>query len=469
MGRSRKHRLVQTEWPEFGIADPPPESPVEEFAARIHAARLAMDRLRLSHLVVYGDREHFANLAYLTGFDPRFEEALLIVARQGDPLLVVGNECAGYLPVSPLYRAGKLRTERFQPFSLLNQPRAGSRFVKDILAAEGIGRNSVVGCVGCKYFADAEHPDGLHAIDLPAYLVDTLRELAGREQVVNATAILMSPDDGLRTFCTPSEIAYFEYTNILASEGMKSMLFGLRDGMTDHELAKLSGYSGVPLGCHMTMVTGDTQDRGLTSPVGARIRRGDPLATNVCYWGSNSCRAGWVAASSRDLPAAAQDYVPAFAGPYMEVIADWFGLLRIGTPGDALARVVNENLPFEQFGIFLNAGHLIHLDEWLSSPIYPGSQVPIHSGMAMQVDIIPSSATYSSTRVEDGVVIADADLRRRLQSEYPQCFARCLARRDFMAGVLGIPLPEEVLPLANIPGIVPPFFLDCNTILAIEH
>ncbi len=468
MGRSRKHRLVQIEWPDFGTAVPPPQPPVEEFAARIHSARLAMDRLRLSHLVIYGDREHFANLAYLTGFDPRFEEALLILARQGDPLLVVGNECAGYLPVSPLYRANQLRTERFQPFSLLNQPRNSSRFIKDILAAEGISRRSMVGCIGWKYLADSEHPDGLHAIDLPAYLVDTLRELAGREQVVNATAILMSPDDGLRTFCTPSEIAYFEYTNILASEGMKQMLFGLRDGMTDHELAKLSGYNGVPLGCHMVMTTGDTQDRGLTSPVGAPIRRGDPLATNICYWGSNSCRAGWVAASSRDLPSVAQDYVPAFAGPYMEVIADWFGLLRIGTPGDELARVVSENLPFEQFGIYLNAGHLIHLDEWVSSPIYPGSQVRIHSGMAMQVDIIPSSTTYFSTRVEDGVVIADAELRRRLQHEFPECMARCQKRRGFMTDVLGIPLPEEALPLSNIPGIVPPFFLDPNTIVALE-
>ena len=27
--------------------------------------------------MVYGDREHFANLAFLTGFDPRFEEAIL--------------------------------------------------------------------------------------------------------------------------------------------------------------------------------------------------------------------------------------------------------------------------------------------------------------------------------------------------------------------------------------------------------
>ena len=68
--------------------------------------------------------------------------------------------------------------------------------------------------------------------------MDTLRELAGRENVTNATAILMHPDTGLRTFCSPAEIAYFEYTNVLASEGMKRMLFGMREGMTDHELAE---------------------------------------------------------------------------------------------------------------------------------------------------------------------------------------------------------------------------------------
>ena len=34
-------------------------------------------------LVIWADREHSANLAYLTGFDPRFEEAMLIVATGG--------------------------------------------------------------------------------------------------------------------------------------------------------------------------------------------------------------------------------------------------------------------------------------------------------------------------------------------------------------------------------------------------
>jgi Xaa-Pro aminopeptidase len=464
----RKHRLIEIEWPEFGECEPPPRPTVEEFEDRIAAARSAMDRSGLTHLVVYGDREHFANLAYLTGFDPRFEESVLIVARQGDPLLIVGNECEGYLTVSPLYVAGKLRHERFQPFSLLNQPRDSSRTIGEIYADEGIGKGSVVGCVGWKYFADAEHPDGAHAIDLPAYLVDTLRALAGWEDVVNATAILMAPDAGLRTFCSAAEIAYFEYTNILASEGMKRMLFGVREGMTDHNLARLAQFNGEPLGCHMTLVTGDTRDCGLSSPVGAVVRRGDPLATNVCYWGSNSCRAGWVASSAGDLPAGAQDYVAHFAGPYFEAMSAWFGLLRIGTPGGELARLVDERLPLERFGITLNAGHLIHLDEWLSSPIYPGSDVPIHAGMAVQVDVIPSSPVYFSTRMEDGVVIADSILRRQLGEQSPACLARCLKRRDFMREVLGIEVPEEVLPLANIPAIVPPFFLRPNLILAME-
>ena len=468
MAVPKRFRLVEIEWPEFGLCDLPPGPSVTEFEARIDAARSAMEERGLTHLVVYGDREHFANLTYLTGFDPRFEEALLILARQGDPLLVVGNECESYLPVSPLYATGKLRGERYQPFWLLNQPRGDSRLIIEIFAGEGIGRGSQVGCAGWKYLSEPEHPGAAHALELPAYLVDTLRELAGWENVVNATAVLMHPGHGLRTTCSPSEIAYFEYTNVLASEGMKRMIFGLQEGMTDHELARLVEYNGEPLACHLAMGTGDTHLLGLASPRGATIRRGDPLSTNLSYWGSNSCRAGWVASSASDVPPKARDYVETFAGTYFEVMCEWYSLLRIGMPGDTLARLVDERLPFEQFGITLNAGHLIHLDEWLSSPIYLGSDLPLRSGMAIQADVIPSSPIYFSTRMEDGVVLADGSLRGQLQAEYPECFARCQGRRAFMIDVLGIDLPEEVLPLANIPAIVPPFFLEPNRVLALE-
>jgi Xaa-Pro aminopeptidase len=466
--KSRTHRIIQIGWPEFGQAAYPPNTSCAELEQRVGKLRARMDERKLTHLVVYGDREHFANIAYLTNFDPRFEEALLILSARNTPLLVVGNECEAYVGVSPLFQDQKLRRERFQPFSLLNQPRDQSRTIREIFAGEGIDATSQVGCVGWKYFSDHEHPNAQYAIELPSYLVDTLRELSGRERVVNSTDLLMHPGYGLRTFCTPSEIAYFEYTSVQASESVKRMIFGMREGMTDHEVVALGGTCGEPLGCHVTFTTGRTASLGLSGPRDEKIARGQPLSMNLSYWGSNSCRSGWVANSAKDLPVAAADYAQAFAGVYFEVMSEWFALLKPGTPGGQLWRLIRERLPFDQFGIFLNPGHLIHLDEWLSSPIYPNSDVPLHSGMAIQVDVIPSSPTYASTRMEDGVVLADKELRKQLQHAYPDCYARCQKRRKFMTEVLGIELPEEVLPLSNIPAIVPPFFLAPNEVLALE-
>jgi hypothetical protein len=199
---------------------------------------------------------------------------------------------------------------------------------------------------------------------------------------------------------------------------------------------------------------------------------------NVCYWGSNSCRAGWAASSAADLPPAAQDYVAEFAGVYFEAMSEWFARLKIGETGDGLNEVIRTRLAFDKFGIFLNPGHLIHLDEWLSSPIFPGSQIQMHSGMVMQVDVIPSSSTYFSTRMEDGIVIANRDLQEKLQALYPDCFARCFRRREFMRNTLGIDVTDDVLPLSNMPGIVPPYFFspsqilfepDCNPYLVEEE
>jgi len=168
------------------------------------------------------------------------------------------------------------------------------------------------------------------------------------------------------------------------------------------------------------------------------------------------------------LPASASDYVPSFAGPYFEAMGEWFGLMRPGISGGSIYHLIQKRLPFEKFGIYLNPGHLIHLDEWMSSPFYAGSEIPVASGMAIQVDVIPQSNQYFSTRMEDGIVVADAELRTKLKQSAPDCFERCQQRRSFMQNVLGIDLPEEVLPLSNTCAIVPPFFLEPNTVLTLE-
>jgi hypothetical protein len=175
-----------------------------------------------------------------------------------------------------------------------------------------------------------------------------------------------------------------------------------------------------------------------------------------------------VAESEADLPEHARGYLEQFAKPYFRTMAAWLEALRIGTTGDALHRLVHEALPFGEFGIFLNAGHLIHYDEWLSSPVYAGSTIPVRSGMVFQSDVIPSSKQYFSARLEDGYAIADAALREDLARRFPDCMARCQARRRFLREVLGIALADEVLPLSNLCGLMSPFLLRPQAVLALQ-
>ena len=288
-----RHKLIEIDWPEFHVGQRPAPPDAGELQERLDKVRQRMDMVGLTHLVVYGDREHFGNLRYLTNFDPRYEEALLIINQDSVPLLIVGNECLGYLDVSPLHKAGGLRHELYQPFSLLSQSRGNSRHLRDILAGEGISVSSKIGCAGWKYFGETEQPRSETALEIPSFIVDELRALSAFDAVVNATSIFMHPATGLRARASATDIAYFEFTNALSSEAMRRMLFGLEEGMSDYDVIALAGYNGEPFNCHMTFATGANASLGLGGPSGQIIQLGNPLSTNFAYWGSNICRAGW--------------------------------------------------------------------------------------------------------------------------------------------------------------------------------
>jgi Xaa-Pro aminopeptidase len=455
-------KLIEVEVPRFSATPAVyPKAGLAEHEERLRRARAAMEALGLTHLVIYGDREHSANLAWLTGFDPRFEEALLILRLDGTPLIVVGTECEAYLPISPLFRAGALRSERFEPFSLLGIARDHSRQLDEIFRDEGLCAESRAGCAGWKYYSAAEHPLGERALEIPAMIADTVRGIAG--EVVNASAIFQHPGTGLRTFCSAVEIAAFEYTNIVASNGMRRLIRAIELGLTDYDLAEQMGYNGLPHSCHWTVKTGPNRI-SLASPSGNVVERGQPLSANIGLAGANCCRCAWVAAGERETPAG---YVEEFVGPYVAAMGQWFSMLRLGARGGEIDARMRELLPDDRFHVKLNPGHLIHLDEWLSTPFYPGSDVELHSGMAIQSDVIPSHPVFVSTRMEDTYVLADARLRDELQAQYPECLARCLARREFMRGVLGFDVPGEVLPLSNLPGVISPYLLAPERVVAL--
>jgi hypothetical protein len=236
------------------------------------------------------------------------------------------------------------------------------------------------------------------------------------------------------------------------------MVFAFREGMSDFQAVEAARVGGLPLGCHTTFAVGDAP--GLSGPSGRHLVSGLPVSFNICHWGANICRAGWLARSPADLPVPARDYLETFAEPYVRAMSDWCGMMRPGVSGGYVWAHMMAALPGETFGVTLNPGHLIGLDEWISSPIREGSTDPLASGMAMQMDVIPSHPVFGSTRMEDGYVIADAALRDRLAETFPNVARRCEARVRFMREVIGMDVPESLLPLADTCGIVAPFLFD---------
>ena len=80
--------------------------------------------------------------------------------------------------------------------------------------------------------------------------------------------------------------------------------------------------------------------------------------------------------------------------------------------------------------------------------------------MAMPMDVIPSHPGWGSTRMEDGYVIADEALRGDLARRHPNAARRCAARAEFMRRVIGMDVPDSLLPLADTCGIIAPWLLD---------
>jgi hypothetical protein len=443
-------RLAEITLPEFGMPEAMPEIPPGIYRERLERLRARMDEHGYDRLLLYADREHSANISYLTGFDPRFEEAVLVVGAADEPGILVGNECYGMAGAAPL----PMRRHLFQDFSLPGQPRDGSKPLADILAAEGVGAGTRVGVVGWKEYADRE------TIEVPAFIVDDLRRMTPNGIVENAAHLLIGAADGLRVINEVEQLAAFEHAACRTSQGLRRLLLGLRPGMRERDAVGLLGWDGTPLSCHLMLSSGDRASLGLLGPGDRRIERGDRFTVAFGIWGALNCRAGFVVEDAAELAPAIEDYVERLVGPYFEAVAEWYAALHIGQTGGVLHEIIERRLGDPFFGIFLNPGHQIHLDEWVNSPVAPGTTVELRSGMALQVDIIPATGTdYFTTNIEDGVALADETLRAAFASAYPDAWERIRARRRFMADSLGIELHPDVLPFSNIPAWLPPFLL----------
>ena len=445
-------RLGKVDLPDFGDPIAEPLLSRSTYASRISRLRDAMAEHGLQAVVIYGDREHVANISWATGYDPRFEEALLVVTQDQKPVLFAGNEGFPYAECA----LGDFDRVLWQPLSLMGQPRQTMRPLLDELRDAGLRKGMTIGLAGWKGFESEAGEFDPDWIEAPHYLVKALQAFG---TVSNAALLFMHPETGLRSINEVEQLACFEYAATRTSSAIRRFILNAKPGMTEYEAVRNMELDGFPQSVHINMCAGPRAKYGLPSPSTRKIEHGDPIVVGFGLMGALNCRAGFMVENATQLAPHISDYVEKLVAPYFDAAASWYDTIGIGVAGGAVYDAVMSRLGDPFFGIGLNPGHLIHLDEWVHSPVKKSSTQKFSSGMAVQCDIIPATGTdYFMSNIEDGIALADEQLRKAFAQRFPEAWARITARRDFMARSLGIELKPEILPFSNIAGWLPPFW-----------
>ncbi len=434
-----------------------------DYLSRLSALIERMNADSITHVIIYGDREHFSNIEYFTGYDCRFEESLLIVDCEGKTTIVVGNEGYSYSLLIPI----DIKRTVYQNFSLQGQPRDRSPTLERIFIEAGLGNTSQIGIVGYKYFDQRYFPDPEHIYDIPAYILDALKSVSYRE-MINYTEAMTGLPNGIRMkIRSPKEIAWAEYAAGKCTNILLNMFDALHVGETELSVSSKSNAEMLPQSVHPMINFGPHVATGLRSPNETRLELGG--CCGLCY-GLRGSLVSRVGVAAYDYDTYNEDLLPflnSFYKPFWSAIAAWYETVKVGSIGGDIYDAVMSKIGDQKFGVVLNPGHNIGMDEWTNSPMYRDSSIPIINGSYLQCDIIASGSDPIRCAIcEDTVVVADLDLRNRLRIEFPNTFDRIVKRQKIMRNELGINIDDSLLPMSNFNAVYFPFMLNTTKIFA---
>ena len=328
----------------------------------------------------------------------------------------------------------------------------------------GMDGSAHVGVLGWKGFSEQETDDPAHMFEVPAYIIGALRENGcGME---NANGLMMDNDSGLRTVHDVKTLVLSEIASTKASRKTRDFVCGLREGMTEIEASQLFNIDGEPCPTYPNICF---YGKGILSPDYHRtLAMGSPVAFGMGYRYAQIHRVGLYARSFGDLEEKYRDCMEELFATYFEAVAVWFEALEIGVTGGRVWDKVKEVIgSYEDFGIALNPGHLIHTEEWVNSPFVEGGTATLKSGMLIQCDFTarPGACMGLGVHMEDGVILADHETREKIRRMAPDSYERMANRQRFMREVLGIRLRDEVLPTSDICGMMHPFYADLDCLV----
>lgn len=295
---SRNAQLREIEAPIPDCSGKPILVDDETIQARYEKVLQEMRLDGLDALLVYADLEHGGNFEYLIGFVPRFEEALLVLHSNGSAFLILGNENYNKTQYSRIPVQGI----HCPHFSLPNQPMEPNKPFSSVFLEAGIRESMKIGLVGWKHFT-SKVEDNRHFFDIPAFIVDTVREIVGNDgSLTNRTDLFIAGNRGVRRVNNANEIAHYEFGASLASDCILRTMNKLDVGVSEVELGKELNDLGQRNNVVTIASTGKRFENGNLYPTAKKVRRGDAISLTVGYKGGLSSRAGYAVMDRSELP-----------------------------------------------------------------------------------------------------------------------------------------------------------------------
>lgn len=420
-------------------------------------ARHLYDRAKSDWLAIYADREHHENISFLTGFEPLFEDVLLLLGPENRRVLVLGSESIEYAPLA------KLLNLEFRPYlsnGLMEQNHRDRNCLNEILRELGIARGCTVGLIGWKYSCAHEWVGESPMFQLPSFIVEAFKRIVvDQAAITDCTEVLLHPERGMRSVLDVYQIAVNEWGACTASEAVWRIVQGARAGDSEFLAASRMVSNKESLNAHLMLGSAKRGQPvvGLRSPTARIIGKGDSISVAVNCWGGMSSRTGLI--DDKD-----DEYLQ-IAKLYFKGLTAWYETADIGVEGGRVFDAITEAMHGGNEAL-AQRRYMFRHNEWLNTPVHAGSIDKLSSGMPFQVNV-STSLKFGGWKpgCEDAVIFADANLREQLKVLYPTVYSRIEARRAFIFNEIGIEIKSNVLPLSSTPLCLSPFWLIPDKIL----
>ena len=202
-----------------------PRIPDEEFVQRAKNVQALMRRDGIDALLAFGNEAEPQFARYLCDYWPSFETCGVLLAQQGDPVLLIGPE--SYTFAADRSRIHDIRRlAAFRESSNPEYPGEKLETVADVL-------DGLVGGAGCRRFAIAGYNLIPHITFVE--LADALKKY-GEIEIVRGDELMME----LRMIKSENEIACLRYAGMLTAKAFDYTLEHIRPGMTELQVRGLA-------------------------------------------------------------------------------------------------------------------------------------------------------------------------------------------------------------------------------------